>query len=222
VRLLAEKAIYWPADRTLFVADLHWGKAAAFRSLAVPIPAGTTASDLTRLSRAIDRMSAERLVILGDLIHAKAGRQPETLAAISRWRAERPELEIVLVRGNHDEKAGDPPVAWSIRVVDEPEECGPFALRHFPEPVDGRHVLAGHLHPAAVLSGRGGPGLRLPCFHVGRDVTVLPAFGSFTGTATVKPRAEDSVFVIAEDEVIPFVLSNVAGEALPGGRTASG
>lgn len=210
VRLLAEKAIYWESERTLFVADLHWGKAAAFRSLAVPIPCGTTTSDLARLSRAIHRTGAQRLVILGDLIHARASRQPETLAAITQWRTDNTALDILLVRGNHDEKAGDPPPVWRIDVVDEPASCGPFALRHYPEPVEGRHVLAGHLHPAAVLSGPGGQGLRLPCFHVGSAVTVLPAFGSFTGTATIRPGSDDSVFVIAEDEVIPFVLSSGA------------
>lgn len=206
VRLLPEKAIFWPAQKTLFVADLHWGKAAAFRALAVPIPGGTTTTDLDRLSRALDRTAAERLVILGDLIHARAGRQPETVAAISRWRSTRVTLDILLVRGNHDDKAGDPPPDWSIDPVDEPHPLGPFALRHFPEPVAGQYVLAGHIHPAATLSGRAGQGLKLPCFHVGPAVTVLPAFGSFTGTAAIKPRTDDSVFVIADDEVIPFVV----------------
>ncbi len=32
VQLLADRALYWPRARTLFVADVHLGKAAAFRA----------------------------------------------------------------------------------------------------------------------------------------------------------------------------------------------
>jgi hypothetical protein len=31
---------------------------------------------------------------------------------------------------------------------------------------------------------------------------VLPAFGAFTGSAVVRPRAGDQVFVVADDEVM--------------------
>jgi metallophosphoesterase superfamily enzyme len=52
-----------------------------------------------------------------------------------------------------------------------------------------------------------GPGLqreRLPCFLVRPRVTVLPAFGSFTGMASVMPQPEDHAFVIAGGEVLPM------------------
>jgi uncharacterized protein len=224
VTLLPEKAIYWPGERTLFVADVHWGKAAAFRALSVPVPGGTTTADLERLSRALDRTQAERLVVLGDLLHARAGRQPETLAAISAWRNGRPELSILLVRGNHDESAGDPPVDWRIEVVDEPYLIQPFALRHYPDPSDLGYVLAGHVHPAAYLSGRGGQGLRLPCFLCGPQVAILPAFSSFAGAKVVQPTSADSLYVVAEDEVIPILTASptsAAGNAIPGARLKS-
>ena len=219
VSLLPEKAIYWPGERTLFVADVHWGKAAAFRALSVPIPGGTTTADLERLSRALDRTGATRLVVLGDMLHARAGRQPETLAAIAAWRSARPDLSMLLVRGNHDESAGDPPVDWRIEVVDEPYPLGPFALRHYPEPAESGYVLAGHVHPAAYLSGRGGQGLRLPCFLCGPQVAILPAFSSFAGAKVVKPTAADSLYVVADDEVIPIL---VARETSPASGAVAG
>ena len=40
--LLPEKAVYWPAEQMLIVADIHFGKAASFRALGVPVPRGTT------------------------------------------------------------------------------------------------------------------------------------------------------------------------------------
>jgi metallophosphoesterase superfamily enzyme len=68
--------------------------------------------------------------------------------------------------------------------------------------VRGGYALAGHIHPAVRLTERGGQSLRLPCFWFGARVGVLPAFGAFTGSARVRPRAGDQVFVVADGEVI--------------------
>ena len=72
--LLAERALWWPNASTLIVADLHWGKASTFRAAGIPIPIGTTSDDLARLDSALTRSGARRMVVLGDLFHAKAGR----------------------------------------------------------------------------------------------------------------------------------------------------
>jgi hypothetical protein len=32
LRLLPDKALYWPRQQTLFIADAHFGKVAAFRA----------------------------------------------------------------------------------------------------------------------------------------------------------------------------------------------
>jgi DNA ligase-associated metallophosphoesterase len=200
VDLLAEKALYWPASSTLIVADLHWGKAASFRAMAIPVPSGTTAADLARLDSALRRTGARRLLVLGDLIHARAAQEARaTLAVIREWRRSRTELECVLVRGNHDLRAGDPPADLGFRAVDELAE-GPFVFRHHPGVTDRGYTLAGHLHPSVKLSGRGDR-MRLPCFHFGKHCGILPAFGSFTGTATPAIELGDRVFVVGDGEV---------------------
>jgi uncharacterized protein len=202
VSLLPERALFWPRRATLFVADPHWGKAASFRAAAVALPGGTTSDDLARLDRALARTGARRLVLLGDLFHARAGKAERTLQAIATWRERNAGLEIALVRGNHDRGAGDPPRELAIACYDEPLVDPPFALRHFPREAEGSYTLAGHLHPGVALTGAGRQRLRLPCFHFGPRVGVLPAFGSFTGSASVRPADDDRVFVIADDEVI--------------------
>jgi metallophosphoesterase superfamily enzyme len=62
--------------------------------------------------------------------------------------------------------------------------------------------MAGHLHPAVRLAGRGGQSLALPCFYFGHAYAVLPAFGDFTGTALVSPRPGERVVVVADDTLI--------------------
>jgi DNA ligase-associated metallophosphoesterase len=202
VVLLPERALYWPRGNTLFVADLHWGKAAAFRAASIAVPEQATAADLARLDRVLARTIAQRLVVLGDLFHASSGRAAATLSAIEAWRACHRDLAITLVRGNHDNHAGDPPAEWGVCSVNEPYVISPFVLRHTPKADASGYVLAGHLHPAVTLQGRGRQRERLPCFFVSQDYAILPAFGSFTGSATVQATAADRVYVLASDSVI--------------------
>jgi DNA ligase-associated metallophosphoesterase len=203
--LLPEKAVFQERTGTLLVADAHLGKAAAFRSAAIPLPGGTTTEALLRLSAALERTGARRLLLLGDFFHAKSGRASRTLAAIADWRERYADLPIVLVRGNHDRGSGDPPAEWRFTCCDEPLIEPPFALRHHPAEEPGSYVLAGHIHPAVSLSGFGGQREKLPCFLFGDRVALLPAFGGFTGGASVRPRRGDRVYVIAEDEVVPIL-----------------
>jgi uncharacterized protein len=199
--LLAEKAAFWPRARALFIADFHLGKAATFRHAGIPLPVGTTSENLVRLGSAVDRTQAAQVVFLGDFLHAKDGRAARTLEQFNEWRGARGDLELTLVRGNHDTRAGDPPESFGMRCIDPGSALGPFVLNHEPGAVRGGYALAGHIHPAVRLHGEG-DSLRLPCFWFGARYGVLPAFGAFTGNAEVRPRAGDQVFVIADHEVL--------------------
>lgn len=202
LRLLPERAAYLPAHGLLLVADLHLGKAHSFRRLGVPVPAGTTAASVARLDACIAATGAEGIVFLGDLIHAARGRSPATWAAVAAWRARHAALALTLVRGNHDRHAGDPPPEWRIDCVEEPWRLGPLALAHHPSPRADAYVLAGHLHPAVRLGGRAHDGLRLPCFHFGARVGVLPAFGAFTGSHVIRRATGDRVFAVHDEGVV--------------------
>jgi metallophosphoesterase superfamily enzyme len=90
----------------------------------------------------------------------------------------------------------------AIDCVDAPLLEDRFAFAHHPRALSGAYVLAGHLHPAAVMTGPGRQRERLACFWLGYEVGVLPAFGDFTGVAEVSPAAGDRVFVIADHSVV--------------------
>jgi len=199
--LLPDKAIYWPARRTLLVADVHIGKAASYRALHQPVPRGTTAATLARLDALLDSHDCEQLIILGDFLHARAAHSPATLASLHTWRMRHGTLKVVLVRGNHDRHAGDPPVALGIEVRDEPVLLEPFALQHEPTPHPSHPVLAGHVHPVYMLRGRARQRLRLPCFLIDAQVSLLPAFGEFTGGWLVEPSLTTRVYLAGGDQV---------------------
>jgi DNA ligase-associated metallophosphoesterase len=240
--LLPERAA-WLADAgLLLVADVHFGKAASFRRLGVPVPSGTTGGNLARLDALLARLAGavRELVFLGDFLHAASGRAPATLAALQAWRGCHAGITMTLVRGNHDDHAGDPPPGLHITVVDEPWHHAGLALCHDPAtpcapgaPAD--YVVAGHLHPTTML-GRGYDALRLPCFHAraGRStpdgqpgpagVLVLPAFGEFTGGAAVRAAVGDVVCVAAGDRVVRLAgqpVMSPAGHRRPARRPGS-
>lgn len=202
-------AAFLPEHGLLLVADAHFGKAVSFRRLGVPVPQGTTTQNLAQLSVLVAGTGATRLVFLGDFLHSARAHAASTQEALLGWRREHAGLPITLVRGNHDDRAGDPPAALGFEVVDEPllvgQGGGQLALCHYPQTVAGAYVLAGHWHPSVSVSGRARDRLRLPCFWLGdpavHAVGVLPAFGDFTGTHPIKRRSGDRVFAVAGEEI---------------------
>ena len=204
--LLPERAAFWARAGTLLVADPHFGKAATFRANAIPVPRGTTTEALARLDAIIAETRAARIVFLGDYLHARDGRSPETLRVLADWRFANPGLDLVLVRGNHDRRAGDPPPELGVRCVDAPMADAPFVLAHHPASSAEGYVLAGHLHPGAPLAGRGRMRERVPCFWFRQGCGVLPAFGEFTGLADVSPQPGDRVIAIAGETVMEVAL----------------
>ncbi|MBL8311815.1 MAG: ligase-associated DNA damage response endonuclease PdeM [Burkholderiales bacterium] len=195
---LAGRALWWPAARTLFVADVHLGKAASFRAAGVPLPAGHSAHDLARLQALVTANAATQLIILGDLVHTATSYTPSLTSAFRAFRATCPQLSVTLVRGNHDRHAGAPPAVWDIDVVSDGHELGPFNCCHEPTPgtASDRAQLAGHLHPAIRLQTTR-EGVTLPCFWLHAAGMVLPSFGSFTGSATVQLARGESAIAIA-------------------------
>ena len=199
--LLPEKAAFLPDHRTLLIADAHIGKAVSFRRLGVPVPHGTTAATLEAVSSLAQRHDAPRVVFLGDFLHSERAHARSTMATVSAWRERHADLELTLVRGNHDDRAGDPPPHLGIDAVDEPLGLAGLRLCHHPRPSDDGYVLGGHLHPCVHIGGRPFDRLRLPCFWFGASVGVLPAFGAFTGMHRVRPGATDRVFAVADAQV---------------------
>lgn len=195
--LLPRRGIWWPARSELIVADVHLGKCQAYRASGVAIPLGVLEADLACLTTMVAETGATRLIVLGDLIHAGIGLSPQVIERVAAWQADLP-AAIELIPGNHDGNPARLPPSWHIEVREPGALEGPFALHHEPA-IDARgYVLCGHIHPAARL----GP-LRLPCFWLGEQTGVLPAFSVFTGSVVVHPEPADRIYAVAENLVAP-------------------
>jgi DNA ligase-associated metallophosphoesterase len=179
VRLDARRALAWPRRHTVFVADVHLGKASLLRQAGAALPRGTTSADLDRLSDVLAAHAATRLVVLGDLVHGRERADAEWLDTFARWRQRHSGLEFVLVAGNHDRHMSM--ASLGVEVVPELADP-PFVGLHAPDVREGAHTLAGHIHPAArVRDGR--LRTRWPAFWIDAATTILPAFGSLCGMA---------------------------------------
>ncbi len=202
----ARRALVWPARKTVILADPHIGKGDTFRRAGIPVPARAAAADFDRLSCLLSDYGAQRLVVLGDFLHARPDSADDCIERLHDWRRRFASLEVLIVRGNHDAHAGPPPSALGLVSVDEPYADGPFVYRHFPvgTGVDsqGGYVLAGHLHPGITVALGAGGARRVPCFHQSDHQMVLPAFGGFTGTGRVRAATNDGVFAVGRDRVI--------------------
>ena len=201
LHLLPQRVAFDPDRGLLLIADAHIGKAVSFRRLGVPVPHGTTGEALSRLDALLEVTDAEHLIFLGDFLHSRRSHAPGTMDQVAAWRERHRHRALTLVRGNHDDRAGDPPARLGITVFDGPLHIGPWALQHHPQPVPGAYALAGHVHPGIVLAGRMLGRLRLPCFHFGAAVGVLPAFGPFTGLHVIQRAEGERVFALADDLV---------------------
>jgi uncharacterized protein len=199
--LHADRAVIWPARRTLLIADLHLGKSEFFRRSGIAVPEGSTAEDLHRLDALIADHAIERVVFLGDFVHAASSSVSLHAQALMRWREAHRQLSLLVVAGNHDRRSVHRElvhvVEWSARAVIDT----PFVLQHHPARSADGYVLCGHIHPVTHLYGSRRERVRVPVLWRRPHYAVLPSFGSFTGGAEIDTEPEDQLFAMAAERV---------------------
>jgi len=198
--LSPDKCLYWPAKKVLMVADLHLGKINHFRMSGVAVPPKANDTNTAVLIDVVNRFRPERVLFLGDLFHSHYNPEWEVLGQVVRHFSQ---CSFELVMGNHDIMSTLQYERHGL-ITHQSLQLETLLLTHVPEEEcdPGLYNLAGHIHPGARLQGKGRQTMVVPCFHFGKQVGILPAFGSFTGLFPVQPKRNDRVFVIAEDSII--------------------
>lgn len=196
--LCADRCIFWEEQQTLIVSDLHFGKTGHFRKAGIGVPQNIYKEDLQRLLALVQHYRPQQLLVVGDLFHSKENKE---LDLFLRWRADMQQLAIRLVKGNHDILKNDWYRLASIDVSDEHVAIDNFCFVHDISSTcqPGKEIsyyFSGHIHPCVSLRGLGRQSVKLPCFYFTEEYGVLPAFGRFTGTALIEPKANDQVYAI--------------------------
>ena len=207
---LPEKALWIKELSTLLIADLHFGKAAHFRKSGIPIPEPIHEIDLLKLRTLHQTLRPTHTYFLGDLFHSDWNEQWESLNA---FLTELKATQFHLIKGNHDVLS---PTAYQqsiLKIHKQPYALESFILSHEPlgEVFSGMLNLCGHIHPGVRLVGKARQSVRIPCFYQSGAQLILPAFGNFTGLALVEPKANDKVWGITGEKIIPILSGNSIG-----------
>ena len=190
------KSVYWHEEQTLIVSDLHLGKVHHFRKSGIFVPVNAALDNYERLSSILLEFKPKKLLILGDLFHSALNQDWKTFSELRQTFAQ---IAFDLVLGNHD--IIEPKLFERNEIAVHQElRNGPFLFTHHPKN-SPEYNLAGHIHPGVRLVGESKQSLRLPCFFFGKDKGLLPAFGTFTGISLIKPKSEDLVYVVSEDQI---------------------
>ena len=202
------RSIYWEEQQTLIVSDLHFGKTGHFRKSGIAVPQHVFKEDLQRLVSHIQYFKPKDLLVVGDLFHSVENKE---LDLFRKWRDDLPDLNIKLVKGNHDILKPHWYATAGIDVYRDGLNINRFCFTHdnlncskseIPESATPQYTISGHIHPAIRVRGTGRQSLCLPCFYFGKEFAVLPAFSRFTGTALIDCKEGDRVFALVNNSIV--------------------
>ena len=197
--LSPQKCLFWPEHQLLLIADAHFAKETHFRKHGIAVPHGILQHDLLRIEKLIQQYQPKEIIFLGDMFHSE---ENDGLNEFINWR-KRQTLNMTLIIGNHDILPAEWYVFAKINCILNVLQIDNIVLSHdkLPEIENGNINFFGHLHPAVRLSGTAKQSLRLPCFWLGENFMVMPAFGRFTGAKSIRPEKTDTIYAIGEGEI---------------------
>lgn len=209
-QLIDGRALYWPRERALVVADLHLEKASFYAARGQMLPPYDSRATLERIALAIRASGARRIFCLGDNFHDAAGpnrMEPHAagmLAALTRA------TDWLWITGNHDAT-----LAGNIGgTLAKEHSVGAIKLRHHARVGEQSPELSGHFHPKLAVSARG-KRIARACAVASETRLILPAFGALTGgmraddpaiLAVLQPARAIHALVGAGSRLLQFTL----------------
>jgi DNA ligase-associated metallophosphoesterase len=215
------RALYWPAERALLVADLHLEKASWLAQRGQMLPPYDSRDTLERLADAVRITDARRVITLGDNFHDDAGALRLDAHCTGMLEALTRALDWVWITGNHDEEL---PRGFGGTIVPE-LEVGGITLRHEARAGETAPELSGHYHPKMRMTVRNRHIAR-PCAVLGRSNSgaermILPAFGTLTGgldagapeiLGALQPARQIEALMPAKGRIARFPLWQAAAQ----------
>jgi uncharacterized protein len=194
----ARVAVHLPTV-TAVLADLHLGYNEARRRDGEAVPSANLALILAPLRTVLATHLIGRVVVAGDLF--EAGFNAALAVDLLAWMKAAGVDQCDVVPGNHDRGlTGNVP---GLAIYPEGCAVGRWQVVHGDGRLPDSPVIHGHEHPWARWSSRAGG----PCFLVGEERIVLPAFSQdAAGVNVVNARKWQKYrcCVVAGDHVLDF------------------
>lgn len=170
------RALYWPREQALILADLHLEKASFYATTGQMLPPYDSRETLERIALAIRQTGARRVFTLGDNFHDSHGPARMEPHAAGMLDALVRAVDWVWITGNHD---GELAMPAGGAMLPELEVCS-IALRHRALAGETGPELSGHFHPQLTVTTRRRR-IRRHCAVRSERRMILPAFGALTG-----------------------------------------
>lgn len=196
--LLPQKAIFWPSESCIILADLHLGKAAHFRKNGISLPSIAQQLDYQNLQFLINQYSPSRILILGDLFHSEKNVDVQILGDLI---TQNPTVTFELILGNHDILPFELYHQIGLKVLGDTYIFLNILFTHYPQeslPNGIKINFCGHLHPGYFLQGKARQALMLPSF-VQTDIhLILPSFGVLTGQKAYEYPSNSTYYLVTK------------------------
>ena len=205
------KALLFPMEKILVLADLHIGHEEAMNKAGIFLPRvqfKQTIEDLGKIFSEVGKVSM--VIILGDLKHEfgtiSDQEWKETLAVLDYLKGKA--KKVVLIKGNHDTILGPIARRKEVEIRDfyvHEKICFIHGDKQYSEVLDKQieMVVMGHRHPAITLR-EGSKAETYKCFLVGKwkgkRVIILPSFfPMIEGTDILGESRQNYLFIPQKD-----------------------
>jgi uncharacterized protein len=171
-----ERAAVFHREQTAVIADVHLGYEWARGSAGDCVVEHSLQETTARLQALFDRTPLTRLIVAGDLLESArpCPYVARDLRQLKAWLENRG-VSLLVLEGNHDVRHSlsvdlPLPAGAPLRATCD---VGGWTIGHGHRPLAGAKIISAHHHPVFCFRGH-----RAPCFLVGADRIVLPAFSS--------------------------------------------
>lgn len=195
--LTNQRAMFWEKEKALILSDLHIGKTAHFRKNGIALSDQVFENDLQRLSILIEYFKPNKILVVGDLLHAGDNSGVDKFC---EWKNQCSNLEFYLIEGNHDRISKKLEAKLCLNFRDESLEIDDFIFVHDFQKKNENFQVTGHIHPGFVINSSV-KNIKLPCFVVSDNQLLLPAFSEFTGLDTKNLPKKGRFYIFTDAEI---------------------
>ena len=175
-------ALYMPEMKALVLADIHIGKSTHFQKYGIAIPNTIFKNDLKKLETLISHFNPQKIIVVGDMFHAENNSE---IQQFKDWKAKYSAIQFVLIKGNHDRYYHSIYKDLEVKIIQNELTLEDITFIHNLEHFKAEgFTLSAHLHPGVYLKAKARQRIKLPCFAIGEQHLILPAFSAFTGLNT--------------------------------------